>query len=69
MSAKAKSEFEYVMTMANLGQYVDKWIAIIDNRIVAEGKREKEVFEIARKKHPKHEPFIMKVPSNRVMLL
>lgn len=69
MSAKIKSEFEYVMTMSDLGQYVDKWIAIVDNRIVAQGTQAKKVFEEAKKRYPQHEPFIMRVPSNRVMLL
>lgn len=69
MSTKAQSEFEYVMAMNNLGQYVDKWIAVVDNRIVAQGTQAKKVFEDAKKRYPKHEPFIMRVPSNRVMLL
>lgn len=69
MSAKVESEFEYVMTMTNLGQYVDKWIAVVDNRIVAQGTQAKEVFEKAKRRHPNREPLIMRVPSNRVMLL
>ncbi len=69
MERKSKSEFEYIMTMRNLGRYVDKWIAVVDNHVVAKGMNAKEVFEAAKKKYPKQEPLIMKVPSNRVMLL
>ena len=69
MSQKAGSEFEYVMAMSDLGRYVDKWIAVVDNHVVAKGINAKKVFNKAKKLHPARELFIMKVPANRVMLL
>jgi len=69
MPEKAGTEFEYVMTMSDLGRYVDKWIAVVDNRVVAKGTNAKKVFDKAKKLYPARELFIMKVPANRVMLL
>jgi len=64
-----KSEFQCLMSMPDLGDYVGKWIAIVGDKVVASGKDGKAVFEEAKKKYPKREPLIMKVPSDRVMLL
>jgi peptidyl-tRNA hydrolase len=65
----AKSGFEYVMSLGNkLGDYVDEWIAVTDNKIVARGSEAKEVFEKA-KQVSKKTPFIMKVPADKVMVL
>jgi len=64
-----KSEFEYVLSLGNkLGDYVGEWIAVVDNKIVARGPEAKEVFEKARQVSRKT-PFIMKVPSDKVMVL
>lgn len=62
------SEFEYV---ASISERLEggKWIAVIDKDIVAKGDSGKEVFETARSKYPKREPFVMKVPSDAIMLL
>lgn len=66
---KAKSAYECLLSMRDLGKYVDKWIAIVDNEIVSVGTTGKDVFKQARQKHPDKAPFILKVPSNSVMLL
>lgn len=63
------TEFEHAMSMSDLGRYVDKWIAIVDGSVVAEGKNGVKVFKEAKQKHPTRTPFLMKVASNRVMLL
>lgn len=64
-----RSEFEYVLSLGNkLGDYVGEWIAVVDNKIVARGPEAKEVFEKARQVSRKT-PFIMKVPSDKVMVL
>lgn len=67
--AKSKNEFDTVMSMLNLSEYMGKWVALVDNEIVSTGDSGKEVFMEARKKYPDREPFIMKVPRNEVMLL
>ncbi|MGB9023950.1 MAG: DUF5678 domain-containing protein [Candidatus Bathyarchaeia archaeon] len=60
---------DYLMTIANLQDYVGKWIALVDKEIVASGDNGKTVFEQAKSKHPKKVPFIMKLPAETVMLL
>jgi len=65
-----KSEFEYVMSMGNkLGKYVEKWIVVLDNNIVASGDDLKEVYKIAKEKYPTRTLFAMKVPADKVMVL
>ena len=65
-----KSEYEYVMSLGDrLGKYIDEWIAVIDNKIVARGTEAKGVFDQARKNSPSKTPFLMKVPADRVMVL
>ena len=65
-----KSEYEYIMSISNkLGNYLGEWIAVVDNEIVASGESAKEVYQKAKEKYPKREPFIMKIPKETVMLL
>ena len=45
-----------------------KWIVVI-NQEVFSGDTAKEAYENARQKYPKEEPFIAKIPENKVMLL
>jgi hypothetical protein len=65
----AKSEYQCLMSMPNLGEYVGKWIAIVGDKIVANGDDGKLVYKEAKSKFPKSEPLILKVPADRVMLL
>ena len=65
----AKNEFQCLVSMPNLGDYVGMWIAIVGDDIVAKGYDAKKVFQEARAKYPKREPLILKVPKDRVMLL
>lgn len=65
-----QSAFEHVMSMGDdLGNYVDKWIAVREDEIVAVSDNIKEVIKIVKEKYPKETPFIMKVPADRVMVL
>jgi len=65
-----RSEFEYVISLGDrLGEYVDEWIAVADNKIVARGAKAREVFERAKAMNPSKTPFIMKVPADKVMVL
>ncbi len=66
---RKQNEFDTLMTMTDLSQYIDKWIALVGDTIVAVGDSGKSVFLEAKGKHPDIEPFIMKVPRNEVMLL
>lgn len=67
--SKRKDEFECLLSMQDLGKYVGKWIAIVDEKVVSTGNAGKEVFKEARQKHPASTPLILKVPSSTVMLL
>ena len=67
-----KSEFDYVMKMGDkneLGKYVGYWIAIVDNKIVAKEKNARKAYAKAKERYPDKVPFIMKVPTESVMLL
>jgi len=63
------NSFESLLSMKDLGKYVNKWIAIVDEKIVSIGDRGKDVFREAREKYPDKTPLIFKVPSDTVMLL
>lgn len=64
------STYDYVMSLEDeLGKYVNQWIAIVDNKIIAISKDGTEVYQKARDQYPDKIPFIMKVPENKVMLL
>ena len=53
--------------MRDLGKYVDKWIAIIDRKVVASGNVGKEVLE--GRSGDIREPLSLKVPSSAIMLM
>jgi len=65
-----KSEFEYVASLGdNLSNYIEKWIVVLDNNIVASGENLEEVYKEAKKKHPNKTLFVMKVPADKIMVL
>ena len=65
-----KGELEYVMSMGDkLGDYVNCWIAVVGDDVVAHGETAKEVFLKAKQKYPGKTPFVMKVPSDIVMVM
>jgi len=63
-----RDEFEYIMSISEKLE-AGKWIAVVGDKIVATSDKSKEVFDEAKRQYPDREPFIMKVPDNRVMLL
>jgi len=66
----ANAQFDYVMTMGEkMGSYVGEWSGMIDGKVIARGSTAKEVFDELKKKYPKKIPFVMKVPTDEVMLL
>ena len=67
-----KSAFEHVMEMGvknELSEYVGYWIAVIDNKVVAKEKDAKTAYLKAKDQYPNKVPFVMKVPTEDVMLL
>ena len=64
------NEFNYLLTLEDkLGRYVEKWIAVVNDEIVAEGNNATEVYKRAIDLRPKNIPLIMKVPVDAVMIL
>jgi hypothetical protein len=46
----SSTESQYLLSIQNLDEHRGKWIAILDNKIIAEGIELKEVYEEAMKK-------------------
>ena len=64
------NEYDYLMSAQNeIKDYVGLWIAIVDEKIVAKGDSASQVLKQVREEHPDREPFVTKVPKNKVMLL
>lgn len=53
----------------DLSEYAGKWIAIIDNKIVASGHEVAKVIAGARKAFPNKKPFITKVQNKLSVLM
>jgi Family of unknown function (DUF5678) len=68
--AVGMSDYEYVLSSGDkLGDYADEWIAVVYSQIIARGKTAKEVYAKAKDYDSKKMPFIMKVPTEEVMVL
>ncbi|GEM_PF-874919 len=66
----AMSEYEYLMTVPDaITKNIEKWMAVVGNKIVAVGDSPKEVLAKARALHPGVEPFIARFPKEKAMLL
>ncbi len=64
------AELDYLMSSeVALEEYVGLWVAVIGRRIVAKGETAKEVYEKAISAFPEKEPFLTKLPKEKVMLL
>jgi hypothetical protein len=64
------NEYDYLMSAQNeIKDYVGLWIAIVDRKIVAKGDSARQVLKQVREEYPDREPFITKIPKNKVMLL
>ena len=61
------SNYNYYLKV-DVSPYTGKWIAIVDNKIVASGKSAKEVYTEAIKKSKK-KPLITKIPDKETMIL
>ncbi len=63
------AELDYLMSShVDLEKYVGMWVAVMDRKIIA-GDSAKEVYEKAVAEFPNKEPFITKLPKEKVMLL
>jgi len=59
--------YNYFMS-SNLEEYVGKWVAISNNKIIASGNDVKKVINEAKAKVPNKRPFVSKVPEKTAMI-
>lgn len=52
----------------NIDNYVGKWIAICEQKIVASGKDAKKVFEEAKQRCPRKRQLLTRVPDKETMI-
>ena len=64
----AASNFES-LSEEDFSRYAGKWIAIVNSKVIASGLIFKEVYESAKKSHPKERALIGKVPENHLVAL
>ena len=43
----SSTEYEYVLSLEDIGKYAGKWIAILDSKIIAEGESIEVVYQKA----------------------
>lgn len=53
----------------NLSKYIGKYVAIVDNEVVAYGDNAKEVWTDAKRKCPEKTPSLAKVPKEELLIL
>lgn len=64
------TELDYLMSsQAHIEKYVGLWVAVVGKKIVASGESAKDVYDKAILAFPGEEPFVAKVPREKVMLL
>lgn len=59
----SSAESQYLLSIQNLDKHRGKWIAILDNKIIAEGIELKEVYEEAIKKSKVRTPLFKRIPE------
>lgn len=57
----------YVKT--DTSKYAGKWIAIVNQKVVASGKDAQKVYRRAREKYPRGRPSLAKVPTKGILIL
>ena len=60
----SSTESKYLMTMDDRDSYRGKWIAIVGNNIVAEGKTISKVYKDAQKVSGGKTPLFHRIPEN-----
>lgn len=54
---------------ADTRKYAGKWIAIVDQKVVASGDDAEKVYREAETKYPEMKPSIAKVPTKEILIL
>jgi len=50
-------------------KYVNKYVVIVDKKLVASGRDIVSMLKIVRRKYPKKTPFVAKIPEKSVLVL
>jgi hypothetical protein len=53
----------------DLAEYAGKWVAIVDEEVVASGDNAKVVQEAALRKYPDRLPLLAKIPKDEILVL
>ncbi len=69
MGRMAMQEAHEYYLKADLTSYMDEWVAILGNAIVAHGKNAKDVYQAAEKNYNAREILFVKVPGKTAMIL
>jgi hypothetical protein len=61
-------EFEFYSVMDST-EYAGKWVAIVEDKVIASGDDLKEVYKKAKEKSGKKEPLFAKIPKEEETLI
>jgi hypothetical protein len=53
----------------NMDAYENRWVAIIENKVVAAADDLKSLMDKVKKMHPGKEPLVAKVPSKKMEII
>ena len=53
----------------DLAQYAGKWVALLDEQVIASGDTATQVLAVAKQKAPGRTPALAKVPTGEVLVL
>ena len=59
----SSTESQFLTSMENCDTYRGKWVAIVDNEIIAEGKNLTEVYQKALEKDANKTPLFHRIPE------
>ena len=54
---------------ANLKEYANEWVVIVDKKVVTSGKDINKILTAAKEKYPKSEPLLAKVSGKHTLVL
>lgn len=67
--ARALNDTYEFYIKSNLSRYENEWVAMAKDRVIAHGKHADKVYKEAKKKEPKSEISLAKVPKNQPLII
>lgn len=62
------SDYDFFVK-ADLSHLAGKWVAVLDNKVIASGTNFKEVAELVDRKYPTKKPLLTRIPEKAVQLM